>query len=147
MNRALFGKKYYYRNAGFTWSTRGSKLHWILLNRFPRRCKNMPIFHEIQCLILKIILNLFQIHHWDTFWKHLKTVLFFMLFICWKNKKSVIVVVGIVEGLVVVVVEVVVVVLVTWIPLRLSYEELNTREKRQRQGGSLDRTATPQSHY
>ncbi len=27
--------------------------------------------------------------------------------------------------------------LVTWIPLRLSYEELNTREKRQRQDGLL----------
>ncbi len=48
--------------------------------------------------------------------------------------------------IVVVVVELVVV-FVTCIPLRLSYEELNTREKRQRQGGSLDRTATSQSRY
>ncbi len=29
----------------------------------------------------------------------------------------------------------------------LSYEELNTRAKRPRQGGSLDRSATPQSRY
>ncbi len=35
----------------------------------------------------------------------------------------------------------VVVVLVVLIPLKLSYEELNTREKRQRLDGSPDRTA------
>ncbi len=46
---------------------------------------------------------------------------------------------------VVVVVVEVVVVLVDLIPLRLSYEELNTREKRQSLDGSLDRTAELQS--
>ncbi len=37
--------------------------------------------------------------------------------------------------------------LMTWIPLRLSYEELNTREKRQRQSCCLDCNATSQSCY
>ncbi len=51
------------------------------------------------------------------------------------------------RGHVVVVVKEVIVGLVTRIPTRLSYEELNTREKGQRHGGSLDRTARPQSRY
>ncbi len=45
------------------------------------------------------------------------------------------------------VVIVVIIELVTLIPLRLSYEELNTRERRQRRDRSLDRAATPQSYY
>ncbi len=56
--------------------------------------------------------------------------------------QSVLVVIAVV--VVVVVVEVVVG-LVNLIPLRLSYEAFNTREKRQRQGGSLDRTAELQT--
>ncbi len=57
--------------------------------------------------------------------------------------QSVLVVIAVV--VVVVVVAVAVVGLVNLIPLRLSYEAFNTREKRQRQGGSLDRTAELQT--
>ncbi len=51
----------------------------------------------------------------------------------WMGMKKTVVIVRVVVGL------------VNWIPLRLSHEELNTREKRKRQGGSLNRTPETQT--